>query len=98
MEWCGYTVVEATGGSICDSCNGEGLVERQATQLDFGEASLEAGVTVPRHRPPGFFARRAFAADDETESCLDAKTFCGRPEQLGLELIEQGYPIEQEFS
>ena len=23
MEWCGYTVVEATGGSICDSCSGK---------------------------------------------------------------------------
>ena len=52
LGWCGSPVAEATGGPICDSCSGEGLVQRRrpAALPDFGESGLEAGVEALRHR------------------------------------------------
>ena len=74
MGWCGYTIAEATGGPIRDSCIGEGfnISSRQALP-DFGQAGVEAGVAASRLRRQGFFTRPSFAAGDETEVCLDAQ-------------------------
>ena len=97
MGWCGSTVAEETGGPIRDSGSGE---ESNPSSLqgkaipDFGGAGVEAGVAASRLRRQGFSTLPSFAAEGETEVCLDAQHCCGRPEQLGPELIEQDFNPE----
>ena len=93
MGWCGSTVAEETGGPIRDSGSSEGSNRDRALQAipDFGEAGVEAGVAASRLRRQGFSTLPSFAAEGETEVCLDAQHCCGRSEQLGPELIEQDF-------
>ena len=60
MGWCGYTIAEATGGPIRDSCSGEEFNLQAGAIPDFGQAGVEADVAASRGQrklPQGFFTR-----------------------------------------